>query len=188
MKLTLRNIIIGVASLLAIVAFCLMFATTLNAVQKIGGVEYKVKLLGNVLGSTNMSVDGTKVAIGQKYAVCALSLAGYIMVLVGAIGALVAALLVKNQSTKRLILAIAAVVILVGAIFVLVQKSSFVTSEANRRFAASGKTTAEDKKLIHDEVASEFKNYKIGAAGIIAGVLGILSSLGLVAAQFVRED
>lgn len=184
----LRNILIWAAGLFAVIAFCLMFATTLNATIKTGGVEHSVKLLGNVLGSSKMSTDGVKTDLPAKYAVCALSLTGYILVLVAGLAAVIAPLAIKNKSTQRLILGVAALMLIVGAIFVLVQKGSFVSSETSRRIAEAGVTEEADKKLIHDMVVTEFKDFKMGAAGIIAGIMGILSGLGLVAVQFVREE
>lgn len=193
MKLNRRNLIIWVAGLLAIVAFCLMFAATLNATVKYGGAEHTVKILNVVLGATKESIDGTKGNLlypleATKYATCGLSLAGYIMVLVGGLAAIVTPLAVKNKGTQRLVLVLAALLLLVGAIFVLVQKSSFVNSETSKLISEKNITDEYLKKYEHDQVVTLFKDFKMGAAGIIAGILGILSSLGLVAAQFVRED
>lgn len=117
MKLTIKNILVWCAGLLAVVAFFLMFAPAL----KNGSTTYEgVKVLfGEKVTALGITIE-TKGAIG--------SFIGYLLVLLGGICAVVISFIMKDEKMAKIITLAAAALILVGAILVFCEKAMYYSA------------------------------------------------------------
>ncbi len=115
MKLTIKNILVWCAGLLAIVAFFMMFANAIKYDNGIAGIAYR---------------SGTDVLFGCKegliqYEGAVGSFIGYLLVLIGGICAVVISFIMKDEKMAKIITLAAAALILVGAILVFCEKAMF---------------------------------------------------------------
>ena len=179
--LTLRNILLVVGALLAVVAFFLAFGATLFTVETAPLVgEVKTTFTGIIIGKQTMVMEaaGAKEVIdvpADEVVRATLSLVGIIMMLVAGLAAAVLGIVCKDKKWCKIALIACAVIILVGAIFVFVMKDSYIASAAKKQ----GLDIEEVKAMVGDA--------KVSALGIISGVVGVLAAAGVGASAFVKD-
>ena len=115
--LTLKNILICAGALLLLVAFFLSFGAKATIID--GG--HKMSYNNIIWGCKTFTTDGNQTTIkyilgADKLKVMTLQLIGLILMLLGAIGAAVVALLVKKPFAKWIVVGLAAIA-LAGAVF-----------------------------------------------------------------------
>ena len=182
-KLTLRNIIICSAAFIALLIFCLSFAV--KAHIEIEGAHYRfftaVWHIEKVVGVENGHIETTM--LPKEYtSLFALPLVGFILALVAGIGAVVIALLIKNEKLSKILILVCAVLMIAGGVFMF-----FVGESAIRTFTlANGGTLAHVTEM--KEVMKELGGkYYTGALGIICGVLSILAGAVMGVFQFLPD-
>ena len=166
--LTLKNIIICAAAFVGLVVFFLSFAVQAQLKGTEAGHDMLVKIVNSVWGATEgrTYVDGKfQIAMALDGGVSALPILGFIFVLVGAIGAVLVAILVKKPFAKWIILWFG-VLALLGGVF-----QFFGGQSAYAAYAKSLGTTVEKAK---EYLASEGVKANPGALGVILGILSIL--------------
>ena len=173
---TLRNIMILCGVFVLILGFCLSFAV--KGVLEGGGGH--VELPGVLYGAKYANSNGHIIGIDKKYRYFdALPVIGYILALLGAIAAVVFALVLKNEKTRKIAVIVAAALALVGAIL-----SMITLLPATHAYAKSCGMTYEQGKQMLDSLGVV---EKASALNIIMGILGILGAAAIGASQFLPE-
>lgn len=137
MKLTIKNILVWCAGLLAVVAFFLMFADAL--VQK-------TSFVGTFVGKGTDVLFGTKASNGTVLTKGAVgSFIGYLLVLIGGACAVVVSFVLKDAKLAKIVTLAAAALVLVGAILVFCEKAMYVSANngnGDYTFLAAGPVVA----------------------------------------------
>ena len=177
--LTLKNILICAGALLLLVAFFLSFGAKATIID--GG--HKMSYNNIIWGCKTFTTDGNQTTIkyilgADKLKVMTLQLIGLILMLLGAIGAAVVALLVKKPFAKWIVVGLAAIA-LAGAVFQFFALQGFA-----RAFVLTEAEVAHvtDKEAIEDAIKDAIKIFK--DEGLRFGMniaMGIVGSLGAVA-------
>ena len=113
MKISLKTLVLGFASLLAIIAFCMMFVTplTVNAFGMESAVDFK-----------DVYFPGEHVTSAWT------SVIGFALMLVAALAILFS--LFANEKLSKYAKVAAVVMLIVGAILVFLTKTLFLTADA----------------------------------------------------------
>lgn len=177
--LTLKNILICAGALLLLVAFFLSFGAKATIIND----AHKMSYNNIIWGCKTFTTDGNETTIkyilgADKLKVMALQLIGLILMLLGAIGAAVVALLVKKPFAKWIIVGLAAIA-LAGAVFQFFALQGFARAFVLTEAELSHVT---DKEAIEDAIKDAIKIFK--DQGLRFGMniaMGIVGSLGAVA-------
>ena len=177
--LTLKNILICAGALLLLVAFFLSFGAKATIIND----AHKMSYNNIIWGCNTFTTDGNETTIkyilgADKLKVMALQLIGLILMLLGAIGAAVVALLVKKPFAKWIIVGLAAIA-LAGAVFQFFALQGFARAFVLTEAELSHVT---DKEAIEDAIKDAIKIFK--DQGLRFGMniaMGIVGSLGAVA-------
>ena len=177
--LTLKNILICAGALLLLVAFFLSFGAKATIIND----AHKMSYNNIIWGCNTFTTDGNETTIkyilgADKLKVMALQLIGLILMLLGAIGAAVVALLVKKPFAKWIIVGLAAIA-LAGAVFQFFALRGFARAFVLTEAELSHVT---DKEAIEDAIKDAIKIFK--DQGLRFGMniaMGIVGSLGAVA-------
>lgn len=179
--LTLKNIILFGAAFVALLAFFLSFAVQARVTGTEHGHTMLIKFVNSVWGSTEgrTYADGEFVmAMALKGGVYALVLVGFILVLVGAIGAVLVALLVKKPFAKWIILC-CGVLVLLGGVF-----QFFGGNAAYSAYAKYAGCSFDEAKAYFE---SQNAKCNPGPLGIILGILSILAGGAFGVAALLPE-
>ena len=179
--LTLKNILLCSAALLALVAFILSFTAGVKYVDANGNGE---KFFNFIWGPKRLAEFGggayIEANIPAQYLpmpVATLPLVGALLVFVGAAAAVVLNFLLKKPFTKWIVLGCGAVVILGGVFFFLIRDGAV-------------KQIAKVMEVTEVQAQEFLAHYglKIKSAGaVVGGILGILAGAACVASTFVPE-
>lgn len=158
MKLTIKNILVWCAGLLAVVAFFLMFADAL--VQK-------TSFVGTFVGKGTDVLFGTKASNGTVLTKGAVgSFIGYLLVLIGGACAVVVSFVLKDAKLAKIVTLAAAALVLVGAILVFCEKAMWL----------SANDMNDNDKL------------SLAAGPVVAGIMAVISAGALAVSQLVKLD
>ena len=179
--LTLKNIVLCGAALLALIVFFLSFAVQ----ARVTGVNLGNRMLiifdNSVWGATKgrYYIDGEfAMNMALKGGVYALVLVGFILVLVGAIGAVLVGLLVKKPFAKWIVLCFA-VLVLVGGVF-----QFFGGNAAYTAYAKYAGCTFEQAKNYFESTNAKCNP---GPLGIVLAILSILAGAGIGVSALLPE-
>lgn len=186
--LTLRNILICGGALFGLLVFCLSFAVTVTG-SPIPGTDAVFE--NAVWGSTGgYMTDGVHKAsfdlhgsqfIIDNVGVVALPFVGVLLALIGAIGAVVVIFVIKDEKFRKIALFCAAGFICLGGIF-----QFFTALLFSNTFAATvNREVGTD--LTREYFVKYFGEFRLGAAGVITGILGILGGAAIAVSQFIPE-
>ena len=179
--LTLKNILLCSAALLALVAFILSFTANVKFVTSEG---YGEQFYNFIWGPRKLAEFGggefAEAPIPAEFLpmpVAALPLVGALLVFLGAVGALVVALLVKKPFAKWIVLGCGALVVLGGVFFF------FFKNGAIKQLAKLMELTEEEAKQAIANVGLKIKS----AGAVVAGILGIIAGGACVASALLPE-
>lgn len=167
MKLTIKNILVWCAGLLAIVAFCMMFAPALKAPALMGGYTD--------MAAADVFFDKNVPAVA--------SVIGYVLVLLAGLAAVAVSFIVKDAKVAKLATLAAAVVLVVGAIMVFCTKANAVNANISY-LVKQGAKRADAKDLSK----AAYENIKLAAGPVVAGIMAIISAGALAVSQLVKLD
>ena len=184
--LTLRNIILCCSFVLALAVFIMSFLAAFRYVTSGLVTTTDTTYNGIVWGSTGtktiVTSGGSSVITETKfdkpYDASVMGLIGSLLVFVGAIAAVVVALVVKDKKVRRIAMIVAGAVVAVGAIFTFFTVESFYASYAK----AHNVTVEKVKESLKDA------NAQIHCAlPVVMGILGLISGGGIVVSEFVKK-
>ena len=178
-KLTLRNVLICAGAFLAILVFVFSFLTALRSTSSFGDME----ALNVIWGSTQAKdiASGKISDLPEAQKALGLPLVGAIMVLVGGLCALVMALfgekLIKDEKVRKIVVLVAAGLVVLGGVFQFFVVSSYISVQAKK----AGVTVEEYKKQI------EAMGVTLSSAmSIVSGIVGIVGGGAICASEFVK--
>ena len=186
---TLRNIVLFAGALLILMAFFFTFGAKLTITQD----GYSGSYNNIVWGCKDVTTEGARVTIYELMGVnriqpAVLPCIGAFLMLVGAIGAVVAGLLLKNKVGLIVVIA-CAVVALAGGVFQFFAYTAFLRAMIMTEFKANNyKPTAEEIKEAFQNIKAgvDSLNPRIGMS-IASGIIGILGALAACASRFLPE-
>ena len=179
-KLTLRNVLICAGAFLAILVFVFSFLTALRSTSSFGDMES----LNVIWGSTQAKdiASGKISDLPQPQKALGLPLVGAIMVLVGGLCALVMALfgekLIKDEKVRKIVVLVAAGLVVLGGVFQFFVVSAYISSQAKE----AGVTVEQYKKQL------ETMGVTLSSAmSIVSGILAVLGGGAICASEFVKS-
>ncbi len=177
MKLTLRNVLICCAALLAILVFVFSFLTSLRVTNGGNWAEYKNIIWG--CGRINHDDGSAQIlANDDKIGAAALPLVGAILVLLGGVGALVVSLVVKDEKIGKIVLFACGGLLVLGGVFCFFGENGFIEAIAKK----NGITVEQARNLL----TMGGSTISCGLP-IVSGILAILGGGAVVASQFVPD-
>ena len=183
-KLNLRNAIIWTCALMALLVFLFSFGVGAKLVGTIEGDYINVTMSHAIWGCRSMggTADGHFVGeINKKAVVSVPALIGVILLLLASGGLVAITFLVKEEKTKKILIFVAAGVILVGSILL------FFASEAVWSFLIEY-MHEEGMDVTREQIKSAYSGTKAySPGGIFLGILGIFASGGVIASQFIKD-
>ena len=172
-KLTLRNVAVWFATLLALVVFIVSFTAKFWYGTKAGGIMFNNIVWGSKYGAEwsggheyGASIPGVGPAV--------LPMIGIILVLLSAIGAVVVSFVVKDEKLRKIIILVCAGLMLLGGVF------AFITRPTGA-------------KLLWDTVHfKEEDAIKLGynprcPGGTACGILAIVGGVAIAVPQFLKD-
>ena len=185
-KLTLRNVLICCGAFLALLVFIFSFLTTLRLVDGSTTTTYQ-----NIIWGTNKEIvvnGGTKVeqTLDPAYPAAVLPFIGVLMVILGGIGAVVVALVVKDEKIRKIALLACAGLIVVGGVFHFFTYSSF--ADAVARYYNDHKISSALPDRTGQYYLDAWKDSQPSVAmAVISGILAILGGGAVCVSQFVKD-
>ena len=181
---TLKNIVLLGAVVFGLVAFFLSFAA--NLTTTIDGARGTMK---NIVWGCNLFVSEGHVEVPPyKIGPSVLTMIGFILILVGILGAAGIGLFLQKPWAKWIVVACAAVA-LVGSVFTFIYVGPFARAFTDAMFKAQGlHPTQEQYNHMFEQVKEMFKNGDPSCPGcVVAGILGIIAAGAAGASQFLPE-
>ena len=186
---TLRNIVLFCGALLLLVAFFLSFAAGLKMID-----HGSVATYNNIIwGSNSITIDGEKITMKDfmgidKVQPALLPLIGLILILAGALAAVLVGLLVKKPWAKWVVI-VCAVIALTGAVFQFFAYTAFIRAFVMTMFKeAHYEPSAEEIKEAMDTMKENTdKLNPTVTVSIIMGILGAVGGLAVGASQLLPE-
>lgn len=179
MKLTLRNILIWVAALFAILVFVFSFLPEVRFINSLSDSSYLHIIWGSDIVRNN--ANGQTAALDPKLGGAGLAIAGAFLALVGGLCALCLSFfgekLFKDAKVLRIVMFVAAGLLVLGGIFTFFAVEGFYGAMAKEM----GVTVDQFKKQLADSNTT----VKCGLP-IVSGILGIVGGGSIVASQFVK--
>lgn len=175
--LTLKNVLLCCAAVLALVAFILSFTASVN-LKDGNGVD--AALYNFIWGPKRFSEQGSTTDIPSSMLpmpVAALPLVGALLVVVGVCAAVVSAFLVKKSFAKWIVVGCGALAVIGGVFFF------FFRSGGVAQFAKLMGMSIEQAESAISAAGIKFSS----AGAVVAGVLGILAGGSCIASQFLPE-
>lgn len=184
-KLTLRNVLVCCAFVLALAVFVMSFLAAFRYTYAFMGDQDRTiyNIIWGANRYKNISVVGGTTTISEgnfdkPYGAAAMGLVGTLLVFVGALAALVVSLVLKESKVRKYVLIGCGALVVVGAALTFFTVESF--------YASCAKANDVTVKDIKDNLAS--MNAKIHCAlPIIMGILGVVSGGAIVCSQFVSD-
>lgn len=177
-KLTLRNALICGAALLAILVFIFSFLASVRWINAAQDWSYQHIVWGCDEVLNNATGKVTKLSAEGKFGASGLAVVGTIIVLIGGIGAVVVALVLKDEKIRKICLFVAAGLLVLGGIF-----SFFAIEGFYSEYAKQWGMTVEQLKKNIQNTNSEIRC----ALPIISGILAILAGGLVCASQFIAD-
>ena len=181
---TLKNIVLLGAVVFGLVAFFLSFGANLNVT--IDGTRGTLK---NIVWGCNLFVaNGHGEVPPYKIGPSVLTMIGFILILVGILGAAAVGLFLQKPWAKWIVVACAAVA-LVGSVFTFIYVGPFARAFTDAMFKSQGlHPTQEQYNHMFEQVKEMFKNGDPSCPGcVVAGILGIIAAGAAGASQFLPE-
>ena len=172
-KLTLRNVAIWFAALLALVVFILSFTAKFWYGTKAGGIMFNNIIWGSKYGAEwsggheyGASIPGVGPAV--------LPMIGIILVLLSAIGAVVVSFVVKDEKLRKIIILVCAGLMLLGGVF------AFITRPTGAKLLWAAVHFKEEDAI------------KLGynprcPGGTACGILAIVGGVAIAVPQFLKD-
>lgn len=183
-KLTLRNVLVCCATLLAILVFIFSFLTSFRVSAGTNWIEYK-----GIVWGTGKYADqaGNVTVLDPKAAAVALPLVGAILTLVGGLCACVMAFfgekLIKDAKVRKIVLFVAGGLMVLGGVFCFIYKDAFINALVVR--GGYNSFTALETAW---KFAVGATTYTTSCAlPIISGILAIVGGVAIVCSQFVND-
>ena len=187
--LTLRNVVLCFAAALVLAALIMSFFVSLNATFMGQTGSYKHILWGcdkAILEGQEVPVSEMGTYTDKTIKAMALPLAGLIMMVVAAVGAVLVALFVKKPFAKYVVAGLG-LVILAGGIMQFWPIESFSRASVLSMKGIEGASKEEIKEAV-EFYTKMFKEAGANApVAIVMGVLGCLSGVAVAASQFLPE-
>ena len=172
-KLTLRNVAIWFAALLALVVFIVSFTAKFWYGTKAGGIMFNNIIWGSKYGAEwsggheyGASIPGVGPAV--------LPMIGIILVLLSAIGAVVVSFVVKDEKLRKIIILVCAGLMLLGGVF------AFITRPTGAKLLWAAVHFKEEDAI------------KLGynprcPGGTACGILAIVGGVAIAVPQFLKD-
>ena len=172
-KLTLRNVTIWFAALLALIVFILSFTAKFWFGNNMNGVSFNNIIWGCKSGaewyngsSASATLDGVGPAV--------LPMIGVLLVFLSAVGAVVVSFVLKNEKLNKIITLVCAGLMLVGGVF------TFIT------LPTAGKLLEQALGMTVEQVES--LGYKPSCpVGTACGILAIIGAVAIAVPQFLKD-
>lgn len=172
-KLTLRNVAIWFAALLALVVFIVSFTVKFWYGTKAGGIMFNNIIWGSKYGAEwsegkayGASIPGVGPAV--------LPMIGIILVLLSAIGAVVVSFVIKGEKLQKIIILVCAGLMLLGGVF------AFITRPTGAKML--WKTVGFKEE---DAIAMGYNPRCPG--GVVCGILAIVGAVSIAVPQFIKD-
>ena len=181
---TLRNIVLLGAVVFGLVAFFLSFAANLTVTM-----DGSRGTLKNIVWGCNLFVaDGHAEVPPYKFGPSVLTMIGFILILVGILGAAAVGLFLQKPFAKWIVVACAAVA-LVGSVFTFIFVGPFARAFTDAMVKSTGmELTPEQYNQLLEQVKGQFESGNPSCPGcIVAGILGIIAAGAAGASQFLPE-
>ena len=182
-KLTLRNVIILSAALIAVVVFALSFLVR-GCIEMEGGKYIFTFAVYRPLEVIGIENGHTEVIDLRKYdtVTFALPLIGVILTLLSAIAAFVVTFVVKDEKVAKIALLVCGGLTVVGGVF-----QFFVGETALRSFTNIESGSLENLDWVREKLREMGGKYYTGGLGIVDAVLAILAGCAFAVAPFLPE-
>ena len=172
-KLTLRNVAIWFAALLALVVFIVSFTVKFWYGTKAGGIMFNNFIWGSKSGAEwadGRMFGGSFPGVGPAV----LPLIGILLVLLSAIGAVVVSFVVKDEKLRKIIILVCAGLMLLGGVF------AFITRPTGAKLLWSA---------VHfkEEEAIQLGYNPRCPGGVACGILAILGAVSIAVPQFLKD-
>lgn len=187
--LTLQNCVLCAVGTLILVTFILSFCVSVSAPIQGGIILFKNALWGSnkvVLAGKEYTIPEMQMFGGTHLKMMGLLFAGLLMMVLGAIAAILVTLFVKKPWAKFVVLGLAAV-ILAGGIMQFFTLDSFTNAFVH---SLNGIDQAPQAEI--DEAISMYKSYFqthgfSASVPVVMGIFGCLSAVGLGVVPFLPE-
>lgn len=181
--LTLRNVLVFSAAVLAIVAFFVAFGSGIFEIDEGDRYEY----LGIVIGTLKI-IDGAHTGEIPPEAAwhAGLALAGLIMALVASLGAVAVKIFFSEKKWSKWAVIGCAGVILVGAVFVCFTKDNFIVAHVDKMIEIGECKPSERAEMIA-YYREEFGPMNLNACAIISIICSFLAAIGVGVSEFIKD-
>ena len=179
---TIKNIVLLGAVVFGLVAFFLSFGA--NLIVTMDGTRGTLK---NIVWGCNLFVaDGHADVPPYKIGPSVLTMIGFILILVGILGAAAVGLFLQKPWAKWVVIGCAAVA-LVGSVFTFIFVGPFARAFTDAMIKAQGlHPTQEQYNYFLEQVKGMFKDPSCPGC-VVAGILGIIAAGAAGASQFLPE-
>ena len=176
--LTLRNVILCAAFIVVLVTFILSFTATFTC-------DFPHRNYHNIIWGTNKSSSEGYVYIFEKaYPAAALLLVGTILMIVGAVAAVVVSLFVKKPWAKWIVIGLAAIIV-TGAIFQFFTLESFARVQLIDETIEMPVSPQEFAQMLKTRMQAYKEMGWYCNETTANGILGIIAGLVVAATPFV---
>ena len=191
--LAVRNLLVFAAVLFGLLVLIFSFMTNVkgfdgdgNLTNKFFNVVWgckKQEAYANVMG------NDVTVKTEESFNALLLPLIGAILALVGGLAACVALFLVKDAKTRKLVVLVAALLMVAGAVMIFLTKLDFFNVYSKKLYDEfpqayrDSKTLAEFRKDLKDNSDGTMK----APLAVVSGILALVGGLSAGASQFVPE-
>ena len=172
-KLTLRNVAIWFAALLALVVFIVSFTVKFWYGTKADGIMFNNFIWGSKSGaewSGGHMYGGSFPGVGPAV----LPMIGVILVLLAAIGAVVVSFVIKDEKLRKIIILVCAGLMLLGGVFI------FITRPTGAKLLWAAVHFKEE-----DAIAMGYNPRCPG--GVVCGILAIIGAASIAVPQFLKD-
>ena len=172
-KLTLRNVAIWFAALLALVVFIVSFTVKFWYGTKASGIMFNNFIWGSKSGaewSGGHMYGGSFPGVGPAV----LPMIGVILVLLAAIGAVVVSFVIKDEKLRKIIILVCAGLMLLGGVF------AFITRPTGAKLLWAAVHFKEE-----DAIAMGYNPRCPG--GVVCGILAIIGAASIAVPQFLKD-
>ncbi len=173
-KLTLRNVAIWFAAVLALIAFILSFTANFWFGTKSDGVVFNHIIWGADTGGEYLHGHGAFGSLDGKDTPAVLPMIGFLLIILSAVGAVVVSFVVKNEKVRKIIALSCAGLMLLGGVF------AFIT------LPKGGELLKKYMGFTVEQV--EQMGYKPSCpAATAGGILAIIGAVSIAVPQFIKD-
>ena len=186
--LTVRNLLLCAALLLGVLVLVFSFLTNVKCYDSDGTLNSQ--LFNVVWGSKKQEayMGSVTVSLDETYKALVLPLVGAVLAVVGGLVACAASFLVKNEKTRKLVILVAALLMVVGAVFAFLTTLNMFNVMAQKTYdslpaAMQEHTSVKEIKEQMKEAGGSMK----APLAIVSGILALVGGLSAAASKFVPE-